>query len=1110
ETTLSFDDFNDSETKLHVDGKILTYDHINSSTCLLRFKKVKVKQFEEDKLISKIHKLDKLNDVFEQTNEIAKVGGWEADFVTGSLNWTRVTKNIHEVDQDFVPDLKTGINFYKKGWSRDLITKLFTSAVEKNESFDAELKILTAKGNEVWVRSFGKPEFRNGKCLRVYGAFQDITEKKKRESEFLMTRERFEKIFNYSAIGIILVNTSNKLLMVNPASLKIFGLENTPQEKVLNLTFHDVIHPEDLAAAAINRKKLLDGEINGYKMEVRCFKASGELIWCTINTSIVYSPGDIDDLIITQVEEITEKKELEKVALDNAHRFKKVFENSPNGMGVVNLSGDWLMVNKNLSQIIGYSKEELLNLNFKDITHKDDLHNDVTLLKELVLHTRESYNIEKRYIHKNGKIVYCSLNVSAIIDENGKTVSLIGQVVDMSESIKAQRALKASLNELQSILNATTQVSIIETDLNGIIRKFNKGAENLLGYKASEVTGLPAGIFHDNHEMENRSKELTAEYGHQVSGHDVFTKKASLGLYDDREWTYIRKDKSRFPVQLIVTATFNHIGKLNGYLGVATDITNLKAMEASLINSKLKAEAANKSKSEFLANMSHEIRTPLNGVIGFTDLLMKTELSSSQEKYMRTVYNSANSLLDLLNDILDFSKIEAGKLELNEEKTDLTELCEQTIDIIKHQAHKKGLEILLNIPSSGKRFIYADSVRLRQILTNLLGNAVKFTEKGEIELKIETIECLDEEVEVLYKFSIRDTGIGIAAHNIKKIFLAFDQEDGSTTRKYGGTGLGVTISNKLLELMGSRLEVQSDYGKGTTFSFRVKFKSEKLITSLNNNKRNVKNVLVVDDNENNRTILKEMLAVEQIKTTLFSNGIDAIEHLEENNNYDLAIIDYHMPYINGIELIKHIRKKLQIDHEELPVILLHSSGEDELINQGCSELDVQFSVVKPIQINKLNELISSISKSDPIAKKQKTLLPQIDLSSLSFNILVAEDNPVNKFLTNTIITKILPLANIIEANDGEEAVKLYKSTPVDLIFMDIQMPILSGFEATEEIRAYEKDGTNVPIIALTARTLKGERERCLEFGMNDYITKPVILATIREIIIKYLVMSNAE
>lgn len=1111
DTIFQFKDYQGETIALHAIGKTVFEGSGGKKGLIIKFLKSENTQGHSPNLLKRIRALRKLHSIYDETNQIARIGGWDMDLLTGSLIWTKVTKEIHEVAADYKPEVSTGLNFYKEGHYRELITKLFNDAVEHGIPFDEELKLITAKGNEIWVRAFAKAEFKNGKCIRVFGAFQDINEKKKQELQMKETKERFEKIFTNSSVGMLLVNTDNKVLMVNHATLKIFGFKKSTKEKVPDMTFKDLIHPDYLEKAIIYRQKLLAGKINSYKTEAKYYTANGNLIWCTINTSIVRGHGDSDDLIITQVEDITERKELERLAIENSNKFINAFEYSPNGMGVVSINGEWLMTNKNLSQMIGYSKEELLELRSKDITHKDDLYNDTEFLRELINQKRESYSIKKRYIHKNGKIVHCFLNVSLLTDKYGKPTSLIGQVVDMTESIKSEQALKNTLNDLQNLLAATTQVSIIETDLNGIARKFNKGAENLLGYKADDVIGtLNVGVLHDPTEVANRGLELSNEYDKEIKGFDVFIHKASLGEYESSVWTYIRKDGKRFPVQLVVTAIKNPEGDITGYLGVATDISKLKVMEASLVKSKLKAEAANKSKSEFLANMSHEIRTPLNGIIGFTDLLMRTRLSSVQKKYMHTVFNSANALLDLLNDILDFSKIEAGKLEINKERTDLVKLCGQTIDIIRHQAHEKGLEVLLNIPPNTKKYIQADSVRLRQILTNLLGNAVKFTKTGEIELKIETEPNPNNKKEMRYKFSIRDTGIGIAPKNIKKIFSAFDQEDASTTRKYGGTGLGLTISNKLLELMDSRLRVESKPGSGSTFSFVVNFEIEDQKNHKVTLAKTIKKVLVIDDNSNNRDILEDMLSIDKIDSTLFANGIDAIEFLEKENSFDLAIIDYHMPYLNGLDLIKHFRRKMALTSEDLPIILLHSSGEDKKIHEACKGLDVQFNVVKPIQMNNLFELIDNIQNPSRKISQHTPAEQGVDLSLFSPNILVAEDNPVNKFLSKTIIHKILPKATIHEAYDGLEAVKLYETKDIDLIFMDIQMPNMSGFEATKRIRGMEKSDEHVPIIALTARTVKGEKERCLKKGMDDFITKPVVLERMKTAIIEFLVKPDKQ
>ncbi|GAA4282468.1 PAS domain S-box protein [Gaetbulibacter aestuarii] len=1091
--TLKSEGFNVLDRKGHVTGVIIKFKRIRSQT--------------EMELIRDLETLHGHNLIYEETNEVARVGGWAVSMENHEIFWSKVTKDIHEVDQDYVPELEGAINFFKEGWSRDLITKVFSECIEFGKSYDEEFKVITAKGNEIWVRAFGKAEFKGDQCVRVYGAFQDINEKKLREIELEKSQERFEKIFNNSSIGKVLVNSKGELQMVNDAALETFELKDMDRSKVMKLTYKDMIHPDYLEEANMYRKKLLAGEIDKYKMESRFITAKGKHIWCNINTSIIRSEDGSDDLIITQAEDITEIKNLEKESRNNSIKFKNVFEYSPIGMGVVTLDREWQMANKKLANIVGYTVEEFMELRFSEVTHPDDLKNDAEYLAEMLENKRDYYSVQKRYIHKNGQIVYGLLNVSCVRDEHGNISSLIGHVVDLTQQIKADQALKRSFNELQSLLNATTHVSIIETDLNGYARKFNKGAENLLGYSAHEMIGRSVALLHEGSEIIERGKELSEQYNTEISGFNVFVYEANQGHYSSGEWTYIRKDGSKFPVQLVATAIRNDKNKITGYLGVATDISELKAMESSLIDAKVKAESANKSKSEFLANMSHEIRTPLNGIIGFTDLLMRTKLSENQAKYMQTVQTSANALLELVNDILDFSKIEAGKLELNPEKTNLTDLCVQSLDIIKHQAHSKGLELLLNVGTDSRKMMYADHVRLRQILTNLLGNAVKFTKEGEIELKVDISEIPGNSAELQYKFSIRDTGVGIASNNLKKIFNAFDQEDGSTTRKYGGTGLGLTISNKLLHLMGSELQVESTIDKGSIFFFTVNFKTEEEESYKISGSNKIKNVLVVDDNATNRNILKEMLAVDGLVSTVVSSGIDAIDLLsDERNNFDLAIIDYHMPYLNGVELIKHIREDLKLDSNKLPIILLHSSGEDALVNKKTKTLQLEANIVKPIQINKLFSVISAILSQDKTIKSNKIEdKTSSDLAQLKCRVMIAEDNPVNKFLSKTIVEKVVPNCTIIEANDGQEAVELCKKQNPDLILMDIQMPNLSGYHATEIIRLNEKEGERIPIIALTARTLKGEKERCEQHGMDGYITKPVVLETIKKLIIEHIV-----
>ena len=1084
-------------------------DATGSKHLLIKFIRDVNKDFSSNRYLKKIKKLRKFNEIYEETNELAQVGGWEVDLINNVITWTRVTKEIHGVPEDFEPKIEEGINFYKEGEHRDKLIAQFTACVEDGKNFDDEFLIVDYNGKEKWVRSMGKAEIKNGTCIRVYGAFQDINKRKYHEEAHKKAELRFSKIFENSAIGIVLVNNQSRLEMANKAARKIFGLEHLSEEEVLNYTFRDVITPEYLNLAIEKRTALLAGEIDHYTLEVECLHYTGRTIWCNINCSLI-NEGDLgSELIITQVEDITNRKNLERRALANATRFKRVFEYSPNGMALVDLHGKWRSVNLNLAQMIGYTKEELLTKSLNEITHPDDRENDTQLFAKVISKELASYQTEKRYLHKDGSVVHCFLTVSGLQDEHGNIRSLIGQVVDMTDEINAKRALEDSLNDMRVILDSTSQVIIVETDLDHVIKKFNKGAENLLGYSAEEVVGKQKpGIFHKKDEVLAYAQNLEKQYQEKIDLHDVFTYKINRGELETSDWTYVRKDGSTFPVQLVVSAIKDENGNTKGYLGVSADISTLKAMEHSLLKAKHKAEAANRSKSEFLANMSHEIRTPLNGVIGFSDLLLKTKLDTNQEKYMETVYASAVSLLDLINDILDFSKIEAGKLELSEERVNISEICGRSVEMIKQQAHQKELEVLLNIPNGLDANIMADGLRLRQILINLLSNALKFTHKGEIELKVASKGLIDENQKKRYTFSIRDTGIGIAPQNLKKIFRAFDQADASTTRKYGGTGLGLTISNRLLELMNSKLEVTSELGEGTTFSFTVDFTTVDSQRIENKLERSLKKVIVVEDNLNNRYIIDEMLRERNIEATLVSNGVDAIEILEKENNYDLAIVDYHMPYLNGLDLVEHLRDDLKISKEELPVLLMHSSGDDQELNARSEKLDIVGKMVKPVLRNELYEFFDNL-ESPVIDNDEISISPEpFNLQDKTPTILIAEDNPVNKFLTRTIIIKIVPNAVLVEVDNGQEAIDAYKETKIDFVLMDIQMPVMSGFEATRAIRKLELNGTRIPIIALTARAIKGERARCIKNGMDDYISKPIVLEDLKQALIRYL--SNTE
>jgi signal transduction histidine kinase/DNA-binding response OmpR family regulator len=530
------------------------------------------------------------------------------------------------------------------------------------------------------------------------------------------------------------------------------------------------------------------------------------------------------------------------------------------------------------------------------------------------------------------------------------------------------------------------------------------------------------------------------------------------------------------------------------YAEMLVNIRKKSMLERSLLKAKEEAESANKSKSEFLANMSHEIRTPLNGVIGFTDLLMNTELSNEQFQYVQSANTSAHILLGIINDILDFSKIEAGKLELEEVETNIIELAEQTADIVKYNTAKKNIQFLLNIQVDIPKYAILDPIRIKQILVNLLGNAIKFTEKGEVELSISFEETDPVQQEGVFTFSIRDTGIGISIEQQAKLFKSFTQADSSTTRKFGGTGLGLVISQMLAEKMGSTITLESELNKGSVFSLSIKRKFKRTGSVEYNGLINIERVLIIDDNHNNKTILEHILAHWNIKTQSVDNAIAALTLLDKDPKFDVLIVDYHMPFMDGITTISEIKKLFaEKQQSNLPKIILYSSSDDAKLENSVHELKIDAKLLKPAKISELFFCLNKISNHPSSVQKveKENTSTETSANSEGIKILIAEDVSLNMLLLKTIIKSYYPESVILEAINGQEAVDQFQKSDPDLIFMDVQMPIMDGFEATLLIRNLGKGKKYVPIIALTAGALNTEREKCLQVGMDHFLTKPI-------------------
>lgn len=940
-----------------------------------------------------------------------------------------------------------------------------------------------------WSSPIKKGAFAGGRIEHYY----DITDLREMENALEVEKAHLEQLFEDSPEAIVLGDSEGRVLRVNNEFTRMFGYT---LDEAVGKSIDELVVPDKLREEAISLTQKVAG---GRKVVFESLRQRKD--GALLPVSILGSPiklGGKQIAVYTIYRDITEKKRAEKKLRESEVRFRNIAESMSDWIWEVDRDGIYTYCSGKVKEILGYAPEEIIGKTPFDFMPPNERIRVSQIFAKIVEKKLPIHNLENWNLTKDGELICLLTNGVPILNENGEVVGYRGVDKDITEQKRTAEKIEYQRRFLESLIQYSP-LGIATVDENNKIVACNRSFEQIFQYKESEILGKDLD--------ETVAGEKFIEEARGISNKAMVSGESAKLVTKRR-----RKDGTYIDVEVFaVPVKFK--GRVLGQYGVYHDITEQKKAERKLaeINKKLKkaikqanemtikARLASKAKSEFLASMSHEIRTPMNAIIGMADLLSDTPLNDEQNDYVEMIKISADALLGLINDILDLSKIEAGQLEIESAEFNLRELVETTSVSLATKAHKKGIELLCHIKPDVPGYITGDSIRLRQILTNLVGNSIKFTEKGEIVVNVDVEERKDGEV-VLH-FSVSDTGIGIPKKKQKEIFESFRQVDSSTTRKYGGTGLGLAISKKLVEKMGGRIWVESEPGKGSIFHFTIRSKvvekpGEETIP------QGIKNLrtLIVDDNPTNCLILEEILSAWGFMLSEARDGFSALKKAqlsgEGNNPYQLILLDKGLPDIDGLEVAKRIKEIPK--YKDVPIMLL-SSSEEKGDRERAKRAGISKILIKPVRRSKLYDTIMKTligtKKIEEFAEAHTESL----LKGKPLRILLAEDNPINQKLFVSLLEK--QGWHVVVANNGKEAVDLVFKNGFDLVLMDIQMPEMDGFEATRIIREREKRrGNHIPIIALTAHAFLEDKKMCLEAGMDAYTTKPIKIKELFQLI----------
>lgn len=935
-----------------------------------------------------------------------------------------------------------------------------------------------------WQKSIHGSDLGRGKVLsiltgsaqseeRLFRAEEEIRERKQIEEALRQNEEQFRTLVE-NIPGITFrcrLDGGRSLVYVSESVAEVTGC--TPAELLSDSSksLTSFIHPVDrgVVDSTVERARIKQ---EAYTCAYRIVRQDGKVRWLEERGQIKEDgPAVWLDGVIT---DITERVAIENELQRNERALQTVLDNCRAVVFLKDREGKHLLVNSFYEEAIGVDKDSAVGKTDFELMNVTTAARIMEVDRK-VMESGEGIQFEEDVPRADGSVRTYVTNKVPLFDENGEVYAMCGFATDITDRKASEKSTQENERRLQLAVDAADAGTFVWNCMTGLME---------WSERSLEIFGLGANDFKEtfldwiSHVHPEDQERLTQALQENLAGATRW----------EQEYRIVRPDGEVRTVAAAGYFTLGLDGDPETLSGLHLDVTEQRLAQEALKEAKSTAEQANRAKSDFLATMSHEIRTPMNAVIGMTHLIGRTKLNPKQADYVKKIESSAKALLGIINDILDFSKIEAGKLKFEEVDFDLDQVLESLAHLVTvRKADKESLEILFKVAQDVPRDLRGDPLRLGQVLTNLGSNAIKFTDRGEILVSVECLEQGDDYA--ILEFAVSDTGIGLSLEEQGRLFQPFNQADSSTTRKYGGTGLGLSISKRMVEMMGGKIRVESVQGKGSTFAFTARFarshKTQRRHPLISSDLRNL-DVLVVDDNATSREILEELLVGFGYKVTLAASGQEAIEEVRAKGSdhpFDLILMDWRMPGLNGVQTAQRIRDLMG---QKVPItVLVTAYGRDDVV-RSAEAAGFHSILSKPVNESLLFDTIASAFGQVPDVD-----LPKWESGPVTFegsHVLLVEDNEVNQQVARELLE--LSLLKVTIAGHGQEAVNLLRENRFDAILMDVQMPVMDGLTATRMIRA-QRLAPKTPIIAMTANAMSGDRDTCLDAGMDDYVAKPI-------------------